>query len=56
MRREGLMSRRILDGQVNGPELRNMPVCRFNFHKFPMDQTRFVLGTHKDLTQDIIEK
>ena len=27
-----------LDNQIRGPELRDIPVCRFYFPKFPMDE------------------
>ena len=37
-----------LDGQVKGPALINIPVCRFRFPKFPLDETRLIKGVNKD--------
>ena len=28
-----------LDGRVKGPALQNVPICRFKFPKFPLDET-----------------
>ena len=33
-----------LSGLIKGPELLNIPVCRFRFPRFPMDETKLVLG------------
>ena len=35
--------------------MKNVPICRFNFPKFPSDQTKFILGVNKDLDKDILE-
>ena len=44
------------DGLLKGPELRNLPLCRFNIPKFPMDKTRLILGISKDLDESIVSK
>ena len=44
------------DGHEKGPELRNIPLCRFNIPKFPMDKTILILGISKDLDETIISK
>jgi hypothetical protein len=44
------------DGCQHGPELRNIPLCRFNIPKFPMDKTRLILGMSKDLDETVISK
>ena len=45
-----------LDGLVKGPELRNIPLCRFKFPKFPLDQTKLVFGIPKDTDENIIKE
>ena len=45
-----------LDGHKIGPELRTIPLCRFNFPKFPMDKTRLILGMSKELDKEEISK
>ena len=37
-----------LSGFIKGPELTNIPVCRFRFPRFPMDETKLILGISKD--------
>ena len=37
-----------LDGKINGPPLINIPVCRFRFPKFHMDETKLIKGITKD--------
>ena len=45
----------IEDGIKQEQELKNVPICRFNFPKFPSDKTTFILGVSKDLDKDILE-
>ena len=33
----------------------NVPVCRFKFPKFPLDETKLILGIPKDTEEDIIK-
>jgi hypothetical protein len=44
------------DGSSTGSELRNVPLCRFNIPKFPMDKTRLILGISKDLDEEIVSQ
>jgi hypothetical protein len=44
------------DGIKCGPDLINIPLCRFNFPKYPMDETRLISGMSKDLNQEEIAK
>ena len=44
-----------LDGQINGPELKNISICRFKFPKFPLDETKLILGISKDTDEAIIK-
>jgi len=39
----------------SGLELINIPVCRFNFPKFPLDKTEVVLGFKKDEDVEVIK-
>ena len=43
------------DGINCGPELMNVPICRFNFPKYPSDETKFILGISKDIDKDVLE-
>ena len=45
-----------LDGQERGIKLSNIPVCRFNFPKMPMDKTTLVVGLSKDCDESTIKK
>ena len=36
------------DGRIKGPEISNIPVCRFKFPKFPLDETKVIQGISKD--------
>ena len=40
------------DGVKLGPELRNIPLCRFSFPKYPMEKTKLILGMKKELNQE----
>ena len=42
------------DGIKEGPELYNIPLCRFNFPKYPSDKTKFILGVEKDLDEKLL--
>jgi hypothetical protein len=44
-----------LSGHMKGPELRNIPVCRFRFPRFPMDETKLILGISKDADEILIK-
>ena len=44
-----------LEGMIRGPELLNIPVCRFKFPKFPLDETKLVLGITKDMEDTTYE-
>ena len=44
-----------LDGITKGPELRNIPICRFKFPKFPLDETRLVFGMPKDIDDNEVK-
>ena len=45
-----------LDGLVKGPSLSNIQICRFRFPKFPLDETKFVMGLPKETDADLIKK
>ena len=44
-----------LDGIRNGPALTNISVCRFKFPKFPLNETRLVMGIPKDTDESIVK-
>ena len=44
-----------LDGLINKEALTNITVCRFNFPKFPLDETKLVLGISKDTEESTIK-
>ena len=43
------------DGKIKGCEIRNIPVCRFHFPKYPMDETKVLLQTIQDLDEEEIK-
>ena len=43
-------------GLIKGPELANVPVCRFRFPRFPMDETKLILGISKDEDEAIVKE
>ena len=43
------------DGKIHGNELKNIPVCRHNFPKFPMEKTKFLVAPGKELDEDTIK-
>ena len=45
-----------LDGIKYGQVLSNITVCRFKFPKFPLDETRLILGIPKDTDESIVKK
>ena len=44
-----------LDGRVKGSKLSNVPICRFRFPKFPLDETKLIQGISKDIDDQIIK-
>ena len=44
------------DGIKKGTKLQNLPVCRFHYPKFPMDETKLIVGLSKDITDNVILK
>ena len=44
------------DRSMIGRELLNIPICRFNIPKFPMDRTKLILGIRKDLDEKIVDQ
>ena len=44
-----------LDGTVSGPTLKNLPLCRFKFPRFPLDKTTVVKGINKELDENEIK-
>ena len=42
--------------QMYGEDLRNIPVCRHSFPKYPMEETRFILAPPKDLDENEVIK
>ena len=44
-----------LDGIKNGQALSNITVCRFKFPKFPLNETKLVLGIPKDTDESIVK-
>ena len=45
-----------LDGFVKGTILSNISVCRFRFPKFPLDQTKLVVGMSKEIDEDTMKQ
>ena len=45
-----------LDGFIKEKELLNIPVCRFKFPKFPMNETKLILGLSKDTDEKIVQE
>ena len=45
-----------LDGFIKGPELKNIPVCRFSFPKLPLDETKLIFATPKDTEECVIKE
>ena len=45
-----------LDGTIKGPELKNIPVCRFKIPRFPLDETKLVLAISKDIEESDIKE
>ena len=45
-----------LDGHVTGNELTNIPICRFKFPKFPLDETKVIIGMPKDTDEGIVKE
>ena len=44
-----------LDGYAKGIQLLNIPVCRFYFPKFPLDETKLIPGMSKDIDEDVMK-
>ena len=45
-----------LDGVIKGTELSNISVCRFLFPKFPLDETKLIIGMPKEKEEGVIKK
>ena len=45
-----------LDGLIKDQELTDIPVCRFKFPKFPLDETKLILGISKDTEETIVQQ
>ena len=45
-----------LDGQKKGKELLNIPICRFQFPRFPLNQTKLVTGIARETSEDDVKK
>ena len=45
-----------LNGQIKGSELSNISVCRFRFPRFPLDETKLILGISKDANPNLIKE
>ena len=45
-----------MDNISKGPELKDIPICRFRFPKFPLDKTKLVFGIPKDTDEDKIKR
>ena len=43
-------------GFIKGPELTNIPVCRFRFPRFPMDETKLILGISKNEDEQVVKE
>ena len=44
------------DGYIKGVELKNIPVCRFKFPRFPLDETKVILGMPKNTDEAIVKE
>ena len=44
-----------LDGIFKDQEMKNISVCRFKFPKFPLDETKLVLGISKDTDEKLVK-
>ena len=44
------------DGHIKGPALINIPICRFRFPRFPLNETKVVLGLPKDADENNIKE
>ena len=44
-----------LDGEIKGPLLQNISICRFRFPKFPLDETKVVRGISKDSDEKLVK-
>ena len=44
------------DKRMYGPDLKNIPVCRHNFPKYPMEKTMFLIAPPKDLDENEVIK
>ena len=43
-------------GPVSKIELQNIPICRFQYPRFPMDETRLILGVSNDMDDVVLRK
>ena len=44
-----------LEGRVKGQLLQDIPVCRFKFPKFPLDETKLVKGMSKETEEETVK-
>ena len=44
------------DGVDKGNELKDLPICRFSFPKFPLDKTTVVKVVNKDVDENELKK
>ena len=44
-----------LDGKVKGTAITNIPVCRFRFPRFPLDETKLIKGIPKDTDEKVVK-
>ena len=45
-----------LDRNMKGAELTNIPVCRFKIPRFPLDETKVIIGIPKDTDENIVKE
>ena len=44
-----------LSGSKKGPELVNIPICRFRFPRFPLDETKLIMGISKEEDEEVVK-
>ena len=45
-----------MHGQKKGNELLSVPICRFRFPKFPLNETTLVTGISRETSEDDVKK
>ena len=43
-------------GPVSEIELQNIPICRFQYPRFPLNETRLILGVSNDIDDGVMKK